>query len=97
MPRPIHKDNPVYVNVGRTVEMELNYIALREETENKRSREDGRGREEEERGREVHIAKKVKGSAMRYRPCRVILVIMVVLSFLLSITATVLGAVAVSQ
>lgn len=82
--------NPSYVNVGRTVEMELNSIARHEEATTEE------GREEEEARRETHILE-VKGSFIKYPLWRILLVTVIGLSFLLSIIATILGAVAVSH
>ena len=92
-------NSPRYVNVGRTVEMELNSIAheettrLREMEERERERE----REEEAAKRTTSIIERAKGLPLsKCLSWRALLVVMVVLSFLMSSVATILGAVAIS-
>lgn len=100
------KTNHGYVNVGRTIEKELNYIALREENERQMEREKEE-REREERDKEREAARrdndaieKVRSSLKakcECRPWKAMLLVFVSLTFLLSVAGTILGALAVSR
>ena len=85
--------SPTYANVGRTVEMELDYMEVN--TGTRTEMEEG----SEDRSEEgtVETQREKPENKVKFHPWRMMLVITVVLSFLLSLTAAAMAAAAISR